>query len=285
MNEHDSTGTLAGALPSAPADSPPPATGAGAAGSSGALVTGDGASGTGGNSGAGADAPSSAGGPHPAPRVVLNATTNTPNYAEFCNKLGILHYDPASQTFWSKFWRRTVGTPLEPGTLNEAPRTLKTAPILEPVKNGYYKEILDAQRHHKYQYWLVASVINILYLTQIVIGATATALGSVEMTSRPSQKRTTAITILTAIGTVIAGILAFFKSRGQPNRARQFRNDLRRVCQYVRFMEMEFRSPACAKDVEAALKEVNDLYKLALANAETNYPDTWSPSKDPPEAK
>jgi hypothetical protein len=216
---------------------------------------------------------------------VLNAATNTPNYAELCNKLELLHYDPANQTFWSKFWRRTGGTPLEPGTLNEAPRTLKTAPILEPVKNGYYKEILDAQRHHKYQYWLVASVVNILYLTQIVVGATATALGSVGMTPTPSHKRTTAITILTVIGTVIAGILAFFKSRGQPNRARQLRNDLRRVCDYVRFMEMECRSPVCAKDVEAALKEVNDLYKLALENAETNYPDTWSPSKDPPEAK
>ena len=65
MNEHASTGTLAGALPSAPADSPPPATGAGAAefpaaGSRGALVIGAAATGTGGNSGAGADAPSSA---------------------------------------------------------------------------------------------------------------------------------------------------------------------------------------------------------------------------------
>ena len=167
----------------------------------------------------------------------------------------------------------------------EAPITLRTAPILEPVNNGYYKEILNAQIHHKYQYWLVASVINILYLTQIVIGVTATTLGNVGMTSTPSQKRTNAITILTAIGTVIAGILAFFKSRGQLNRAPQLRNDLRRVCDYVVFMDMEFRSPACTKDVEAALKEVNDLYKLARANAETNYPDMWIPSKDPPEAK
>lgn len=198
-----------------------------------------------------------------------------PKYADFCNRLGILHYNVATQTWWSKTLRITLGDPVKPGTR-------PIAPILKPAKNSYYDEIRRAYRHHSWQYWFIASLVNTLYLTQVVIGATATTLGSVGVATRATQKRTTAITILTAIGTVIAGILAFLKSRGQPNRVRQLRNDLRKVCDYIRFMEMEFQSPGCQTSVDAALKQVKDRYDTARANAETNYPDTWSTPANTP---
>ena len=188
-------------------------------------------------------------------------------HAFFCEKIGIVHYNVTGSGWWKT------------KTVVESAST--TATPLESVKGSYYAEILSAYDNHTYQYWLVASVINILYLAQIVIGATATALGAIGATGRASQARTTAITILTAVGTIVAGVLAFLKSRGQPNRVRQLRNDLRRVCDQVRYLEMELCIPECTKTVEQALNEVKDLYDVARRNAETNYPDTWSISPDP----
>lgn len=58
-------------------------------------------------------------------------------------------------------------------------------------------------------------------------------------------------------------MLAFLKGRGQSNRARQLRNDLQKVVDYIRFMEIEFRSPATGESVDAALIEVREKYNTA----------------------
>ena len=191
-------------------------------------------------------------------------------HAAFCRKLGIQHYrvEPGH-------WANKEHKQLQPDDFDQATP-------LKATKGGYYEEIQWACIYHSWQYWLVASTINILYLTQIVIGATATALGSAGVRSTATQARTTAITILTAIGTVVAGILAFMKSRGQPNRVRQLRNDLRKVQEYIRDMEMAFSHPATTSvTVDDALEEVKRLYQTARVNAEINYPDTWSTLQKP----
>jgi hypothetical protein len=138
------------------------------------------------------------------------------------------------------------------------------------VSGQFYYEKKKAADHHKYQYWLVASTINFILLLQIVLGATATALTASKFkTQVPS-------TILTAIITVAAGILAFLKSKGQPNRARQLRNDLRKVVEGIENFEIDFRDPDCKREVVDALASVRSLYETARTNAETNYPHQWS---------
>jgi len=61
-----------------------------------------------------------------------------------------------------------------------------------------------------------------MLLSQVVFGAALTGLGA-------SNSSHTIITILGALNTIIAGLIAWLKSRGQPMRARMFRDDLNRV--------------------------------------------------------
>lgn len=61
-----------------------------------------------------------------------------------------------------------------------------------------------------------------MLLSQVIFGAALTALGA-------SNSSHTIITILGALNTIIAGLIAWLKSRGQPMRARMFRDDLNRV--------------------------------------------------------
>ncbi|OAA73816.1 hypothetical protein ISF_00717 [Cordyceps fumosorosea ARSEF 2679] len=71
-------------------------------------------------------------------------------------------------------------------------------------------------------YVFTATLVNTLLLTQIVLGAALTGLGA-------SNSSRVLITVFGALNTVIAGVVAFLKSRGQPMRARMFRDDLSRV--------------------------------------------------------
>jgi SMODS and SLOG-associating 2TM effector domain len=80
------------------------------------------------------------------------------------------------------------------------------------VKGGFYKEVLRKYKRETYRYWFIASTIHTLYLLQIILGATATAVSA-------SKVPTTALTILTAIVTVVAGMLAFITGHGHPGRA------------------------------------------------------------------
>jgi hypothetical protein len=71
-------------------------------------------------------------------------------------------------------------------------------------------------------YLITAALSNTLLLTQVVLGAALTALGA-------SESSHILITVFGALNTVIAGLVAYLKSRGQPMRARMFRDDLDRV--------------------------------------------------------
>ena len=141
-------------------------------------------------------------------------------------------------------------------------------PVAKPGQ--FYDEKKKTADNFKYQYWFVASTINFILLLQIVLGATATALTASKINAQVVS------TIFTAIITVAAGVLAFLKSKGQPNRARQFHNDLRKVVERIENFEIEFRDPNCKREVVDAVASVRNLYETARANAETNYPHQWA---------
>ncbi|KIW93606.1 uncharacterized protein Z519_06211 [Cladophialophora bantiana CBS 173.52] len=87
-------------------------------------------------------------------------------------------------------------------------------------------------------YQFVATLSYGLLWLQIAIGATVTAIGS-----DSNRRARLAVTILGAINTFIAGILTFLKSRDQPNRALQFRNGLRDVCNELWRADAALRDP------------------------------------------
>ena len=118
---------------------------------------------------------------------------------------------------------------------------------IEPVDGGFYKKVLRAHKWKTHHYQFLVTIIHILQLLQIIFGATATAISA-------SKVPTIAVTVLTAIVTVVAGILAFI--RGHLDRAHQLQNDLRKVRDYIRFKEMGYRESApCDTTVKVAMEE------------------------------
>ncbi|ATY64867.1 hypothetical protein A9K55_005192 [Cordyceps militaris] len=85
-----------------------------------------------------------------------------------------------------------------------------------------YVRAVGRRRGQNLTYMFTASLVNTLLLSQVVLGAALTGLGA-------SNSSRVLITVFGALNTVIAGVVAFLKSRGQPMRARMFRDDLSRV--------------------------------------------------------
>jgi len=131
-------------------------------------------------------------------------------------------------------------------------------------------KIRRAHRLHTYQYWFVATLSNSLLFIQVVIAASLTALGAFN-----DRRARTATIFLGAINTIIAALLTYFKSRNQPNRARQLRNDLGRVVDQLDDAEANFRAANAPADVTAAIQTIRTAYKQAREDAEANYPDLW----------
>lgn len=91
-----------------------------------------------------------------------------------------------------------------------------------PHPRSLYARAMKRRRAQSCHYVLTTALVNTLLLSQIVIGAALTGLGA-------SNSSRVLITVFGALNTIIAGVIAFLKSRGQPMRARMFRDDLSRV--------------------------------------------------------
>jgi SMODS and SLOG-associating 2TM effector domain len=125
-------------------------------------------------------------------------------------------------------------------------------------------------RLHTLQYWLVASFANGLLWAQIVIGAALTALGA---THTPGAK--TATIYLGASSTIIAGLLTYFKSRNQPNRARQYRQALRGVRNKMDEAADDVLNSTTPEEARQIALGIIKQYDDALKDAAVNYPDLW----------
>ena len=85
-----------------------------------------------------------------------------------------------------------------------------------------YARAVRKQRAQSFTYNFTSALSNTLILAQVILGALLTALGAMASSYR-------LITIFGVVNTVIAGLVAYLKSRGQPMRARMFRDDLEEV--------------------------------------------------------
>ena len=91
-----------------------------------------------------------------------------------------------------------------------------------PPKDSLYHRAVQHRKNQGRMYHFTSALTNTLILSQVVLGAALTGLGA-------SDSSRVLITVFGALNTVIAGLVAFLKSRGQPMRARMFRDDLDRV--------------------------------------------------------
>lgn len=107
-------------------------------------------------------------------------------------------------------------------------------PGAKPPKSGpttLYKRATRDRSHQNITYTLTAALSNTLLLTQVILGATLTALGA-------SESSHILITVFGVLNTVIAGLVAYLKSRGQPMRARMYRDDMERVVDEIENSEV-----------------------------------------------
>jgi SMODS and SLOG-associating 2TM effector domain len=126
----------------------------------------------------------------------------------------------------------------------------------------------------------IAALSTTALLAQVVIGAAVTALGA-------SQSSHILITVFGATNTVIAGIVAYLKSRGQPMRTRMFRDDLERVVEEIENSEtmwLGITNGVHGYDdidvgdkvtVRSEVARLMRLYERAMRNNVLNNPDNY----------
>jgi hypothetical protein len=99
------------------------------------------------------------------------------------------------------------------------------------ARRSLYGRAVHRRNAQNRTYLLTASLSNTLLLSQVVLGAALTGLGA-------SGSSHILITVFGALNTIIAGIVAYLKSRGQPMRARMYRDDLDRVVDEIENSEV-----------------------------------------------
>jgi hypothetical protein len=161
------------------------------------------------------------------------------------------------------------------------PHTLPPGQPHVPHPQSLYARALQRRRNQSYIYALTATLTNGLLLSQVVLGAALTGLGA-------SDSSRVLITVFGALNTIIAGVIAFLKSRGQPLRARMFRDDLDRVVDEIESsatMWLGISSGVHGYDaidtdelvtVRSEVARLTRLYDRAVKANTTNDPDLYA---------
>ncbi|KAL2415442.1 hypothetical protein ABEF95_006671 [Exophiala dermatitidis] len=151
----------------------------------------------------------------------------------------------------------------------------------QPPKKSLYGRATRQLRKQRLTYYFTASLSNTLLLSQVVLGAALTALGA-------SESSHILITVFGAMNTIIAGLVAYLKSRGQPMRARMFRDDLERVVHEIENSEVmwlgitrhvhgydDIDTDAHQVTVRSEVARLTRLYDRAVRTSTANDPDMY----------
>ncbi|KAH8650064.1 hypothetical protein BX600DRAFT_517283 [Xylariales sp. PMI_506] len=138
--------------------------------------------------------------------------------------------------------------------------------------SGIYRTVVEAQRRKRRQHYMLTTFLYALYFAQVVVGAALTALGP------SSADHSLAITLLGALNTVVAGVLALIKGSGQPQRLGKDQVGYRKLQDWIEETEALLAVGVIGRDrkevgllVEVAFKK----YNAAKASEENNRPDMY----------
>lgn len=140
---------------------------------------------------------------------------------------------------------------------------------------GLYDRALSQDLKNRTMYSIARYVVVFLYLFQIVIAATFTALSAFQNSSVAT------LTTLGAINTVVAGMLAWVTGQGMPVRFRRARNQYREVVKAIEAAERTFSEiesinwpPGQRPDPIKERDRLERIYEEARLDQEANYPET-----------
>lgn len=144
-----------------------------------------------------------------------------------------------------------------------------------PGNAGYYRRAMDEQQSASYWFNVSSTCINLIYIIQILTAATITGLASYEV-------HRTVLTVLGALNTVLAGLMAYLKGQGLPNRLLRSRDQFSKVMEYAEYKERQFGHyvdmlPDLKKTMDPYVEadHVRDLFIAAKKDQQENYPDTY----------
>lgn len=132
-------------------------------------------------------------------------------------------------------------------------------------KNGLYARVVAKGRAAHATYVISSRLIIICIVIQIILGAALTALGATNASS-------TVVTVLGAVNTAVAGLLAFLKSSGLPNRAKIVQMKWNDLQDFIEQRERELRVFTAPIDV-SEMKHIEYLYNKVKADIEATNPD------------
>ncbi|OAA61812.1 hypothetical protein SPI_04671 [Niveomyces insectorum RCEF 264] len=137
---------------------------------------------------------------------------------------------------------------------------------------GIYLRVLKEERSKTFRFHVINTVVNTCHVVQILVGAALTTLGP------GAASHTVAITTLGAANTVIAGLLALFKSQGLPERMHKDAVEFRRLKDWIEETDALLATGIIGRNrkevgmlVESAFKK----YNAVLASEEINKPDNY----------
>ncbi|KAI1383029.1 uncharacterized protein F4822DRAFT_90288 [Hypoxylon trugodes] len=137
---------------------------------------------------------------------------------------------------------------------------------------GIYRSVIREQQSKAIQHAFLTAFLYLCYFAQIVIGAALTAIGPT------SGRYQTLITVLGAVNTVLAGLLALIKGSGQPQRLEKDRVGFRRLQDWIEETEALLAVGVIGRNrkevgllVESAFKR----YNAAKMSVENNSPDFY----------
>lgn len=135
------------------------------------------------------------------------------------------------------------------------------------------RELAHKKQHLKIQYQLTSFFFNFLAIAQVVVGAAITALGP------SAADHTLAITILAALSTSFAGLLALIKGRGLPQRLRGGMIEISKVLDFIQetTILLKYDKNRVSDDgIAPLLEEVFQRHASAEQAIEKNQPDTFA---------
>ncbi|KAK3339470.1 hypothetical protein B0H65DRAFT_542187 [Neurospora tetraspora] len=143
------------------------------------------------------------------------------------------------------------------------------------MPEGLYRDVIYQRTRYMYSYHIFSIMRWFLMILQIVLGAVLTALGA--WGGSEGVGTGTPITILAAINTTVAGLLALMHNSGLPDRLRMNKIEFEQVADHLKEL-LDTGIVEVGQGVDDVLKNCFSRFHTAKATVWANMPDAYTSS-------
>ncbi|KAK8042768.1 hypothetical protein PG994_013251 [Apiospora phragmitis] len=139
------------------------------------------------------------------------------------------------------------------------------------LPDGLYRDVMWEKAKFTYWFHILSTIRWCLMVLQLGLSASLTALGSL------SKQDGKPITIIAAICTCIAGILALMHNSGLPDRYRSDRNEFYQTEMHIKEI-MDTRLAAADQNIMEVMAGCFDQFRAARQTVQNNIPASYTPT-------